>query len=464
MNKPTETWKKIWARKYSPFLGSVYNRVFSRPNQFAVCKHKLFLPEGKLHGSYFREDEWDRLVQRYFAFLRKQNIPRYARQYEKIFTDSVKWARQFIRTDFSRLTNRELAKSLQALLDFYYPYGDAQYLAFVVLEGPGRNLEAELSRYPNKAEILRWVTTPYKITLIVKAHLELLRLIKSKQTDKKMLLNFSTRYAWLAKYDNVDRDYTLRDVQKEIKSIKNPAQELHAYYAERRKSLKQYRVFLRSIKYRSFKKLVELVHYFSYLKEMRDDYRRQVVHILLPFWEEVGKRLRISYRDTSFYLGEELIALLQYGRRADKRLIVARKRAFSLVIDNNKTKIVAKDLSPEYLIHSKADNQREVHGQPAYQGKIHGRVNIVLHRDEFKKFKKGDILVTVMTHPEFLPIMKSARAIVTDEGGITCHAAIVSRELKVPCIIGTRVATQVFKDGDIVELDANEGVVRKVLY
>jgi len=65
-----------------------------------------------------------------------------------------------------------------------------------------------------------------------------------------------------------------------------------------------------------------------------------------------------------------------------------------------------------------------------------------------------------MTVPDFLPAMKKAKAIVTDEGGLTCHAAIVSRELSIPCIIGTRIATKVLKDGDLVEVDSNEGKIR----
>jgi len=64
-----------------------------------------------------------------------------------------------------------------------------------------------------------------------------------------------------------------------------------------------------------------------------------------------------------------------------------------------------------------------------------------------------------MTQPEFLPAMKKASAIITDEGGLTCHAAIISRELGIPCIIGTKIATKVFKDGDIVEVDATRGIV-----
>jgi pyruvate,water dikinase len=65
-----------------------------------------------------------------------------------------------------------------------------------------------------------------------------------------------------------------------------------------------------------------------------------------------------------------------------------------------------------------------------------------------------------MTVPDLVSAMKRAAAIVTDEGGVTCHAAIISRELKKPCIIGTKVATKVFKDGDLVEVDANKGIVR----
>ena len=65
-----------------------------------------------------------------------------------------------------------------------------------------------------------------------------------------------------------------------------------------------------------------------------------------------------------------------------------------------------------------------------------------------------------MTRPEFVHLMRTAKGIITDEGGIACHAAIVSRELGKPCIIGTKIATKVLKDGDLVEVDANKGIVK----
>ena len=81
---------------------------------------------------------------------------------------------------------------------------------------------------------------------------------------------------------------------------------------------------------------------------------------------------------------------------------------------------------------------------------------------DMKQFKKGEILVTRITDPDWEPIMRLAAAIVTDQGGLTSHAAIVSREINVPCIIGTKIATKVFKDGDRVEVDAIKGIVRKI--
>lgn len=102
----------------------------------------------------------------------------------------------------------------------------------------------------------------------------------------------------------------------------------------------------------------------------------------------------------------------------------------------------------------------EVRGEVAFRGVIQGKVKILRRRDQIAEVKEGDVIVSPMTTPDFLPAMRKAGAFVTDEGGITCHAGIVARELKKPCIIGTKVATQVLKDGDLVEVDANEGVVR----
>ncbi|MDY6865781.1 MAG: phosphoenolpyruvate synthase, partial [Halobacteriota archaeon] len=88
-----------------------------------------------------------------------------------------------------------------------------------------------------------------------------------------------------------------------------------------------------------------------------------------------------------------------------------------------------------------------------------GRVTIVYDPSELSKVEEGDILVTKMTTPDMVPAMKRAAGIVTDEGGLTCHAAIVSRELGTPAVVGTKEATKKLKDGDEITIDGERGLV-----
>ena len=106
--------------------------------------------------------------------------------------------------------------------------------------------------------------------------------------------------------------------------------------------------------------------------------------------------------------------------------------------------------------------EKIIKGLTCFPGKLKGKVKIILSREQFNKFKKGDILVSAMTSPQWMPVIRKASAIVTNEGGLLSHAAIISRELNIPCVIGTKIATRVLKDGDLVEVDANKGLVRKL--
>lgn len=107
-------------------------------------------------------------------------------------------------------------------------------------------------------------------------------------------------------------------------------------------------------------------------------------------------------------------------------------------------------------------DKNKVKGITAYPGKISGTARIVLDPFNVQVFNQNDILVTGMTRPEFMPLIKKSSAIITDVGGILCHAAITARELKIPCVVGTAVATKIFKNEDILEVDAANGTVKKI--
>jgi len=100
-----------------------------------------------------------------------------------------------------------------------------------------------------------------------------------------------------------------------------------------------------------------------------------------------------------------------------------------------------------------------VKGLPASPGMVAGKASVILNVSDINKFQQGDILVTEMTAPDWVPAMKKAKAIVTNSGGMTCHAAIVSREMQIPCIVATKNATDIIQNGQDITVDAVNGVV-----
>lgn len=118
-----------------------------------------------------------------------------------------------------------------------------------------------------------------------------------------------------------------------------------------------------------------------------------------------------------------------------------------------------KNFSSFFVVQSDSE---VIKGQSAYKGQVKGVVRVIYDPSNVREFNEGDILVAPWTRPEYLPIMKKAGAFITDGGGILSHAAIVARELHKPCVIATNIATQMLKDGDVVDVNADTGEIKKV--
>jgi phosphohistidine swiveling domain-containing protein len=142
--------------------------------------------------------------------------------------------------------------------------------------------------------------------------------------------------------------------------------------------------------------------------------------------------------------------------------LTERFKASALWFDHGKLEIFLESKVDELeasMLKAQTRGASELRGIVGYPGNVKGVVRVVDDPYNPGEFNNGDILVTGMTRPEFLPLMQKASAIVTDAGGILCHAAISARELKVPCIVGTEIATKVLKNGEVVIVDANMGVI-----
>lgn len=181
---------------------------------------------------------------------------------------------------------------------------------------------------------------------------------------------------------------------------------------------------------------------------------------------EIGKRLGIPFLQTYFLTIDETKQALLDGK-LDKKAIQERSTFCVSIMQNGTTKIeMGKNAKAwEQKLHQdlpKETNTNEIHGQCASPGSAIGKARVLLSASEISQMQEGEILVAQATTPDFVPAMKKAKAIITNEGGLTSHAAIVSRELGVPCIVGTKFATKQIKTGDLLDVHAASGVVKKI--
>jgi len=214
------------------------------------------------------------------------------------------------------------------------------------------------------------------------------------------------------------------------------------------------------------KKQIIALREFSYIKELRKEVQIFRLNFAMQkWWQEAARRLYCTATLTKYLFPAEIEDWLKKGKKPVVEELNKRYECLAVLQVNGKETFCTgtKALKHKELffpVDTKISGGKELKGSTAYPGKVKGIVKIVNALSDLDKFQEGNILVSFSTNPSLVPAMNKAAAIVTNTGGVTCHAAIVSRELKTPCVIGTKIATQVLHDGDLVEVDATKGVVK----
>jgi len=200
-------------------------------------------------------------------------------------------------------------------------------------------------------------------------------------------------------------------------------------------------------------------------QDLRKAYVMRMNHYRCKLLQELARRHKISFVKLQYMLYDEVVNYLVSGNIPQD--IGKRLKDVTFLISEKKFKVVTGKLAQavrnRYVNKSDPENST-IYGQVVSrgQGVVRGQVFLVDKLADIQHFPKKAILVTSMTSPDYIVAMRRAVAIVTDAGGLTSHAAILSRELGIPCVVGTKVATKVLKDGDRVEVDATKGIVRKL--
>lgn len=212
---------------------------------------------------------------------------------------------------------------------------------------------------------------------------------------------------------------------------------------------------------------LEFIDEYNYLHDLRKEMQMKTLYSFHLLKNETARRFNYQAEDLEWLLYNEVKKILA-GEKLD--LAEVERRKFAICIDVSDAGIFIS--SGEEALERKnqeidltRESVREVKGVGVANGIVRGRVKVCAgFKEALAKVQIGDVLITGMTLPDYLPAVKKAAAVITDEGGVTCHAAIVCRELGIPCVVGTKIATRVFQDGDLVEVDAEKGIIKLLVY
>lgn len=211
------------------------------------------------------------------------------------------------------------------------------------------------------------------------------------------------------------------------------------------------------------RKLFRLISQFIYLRTYTaENSDRYFYYIRTKILANIAKRLGIA-EDVLMLMSPEEVKATQNGYRLSAREISKRKSGETVIVTNGKSAVYytgqSYALLKQLLPASEVNGDVLLTGKVACMGEVTAKVKIVNNIAQAGDFEEGCILVTTMTVPEITSALDKAVGIITDEGGVTCHAAIIAREYVVPCLVGTKNATSVLKDGMLVKLDCINGRV-----
>lgn len=424
---------------------------------------------------FFKDDKIIFVIE--YPFLRKHGRhlfrkyvmnKRRLKQYYQLWIDANKKIKAFENKVDKRIPTDKITKLFIEWNKVYVDFWMKGFLPELANYGEEQVLKNEILKFNKTSfiEIFEALSAPEGLSFFQKEELELLKikLIKNKKKQLEKLKEHQKRFYWLRNNYAFTKVLGVDYFRKELKRIslgkaKKKIEEINDYVKNVRQKKKK--VIRR---YKVSEEITDIASRLAYCIWWQD-YRKQFIfianHVTAQLIRKISRLKKIPFKELCYYSPHEIEGLLKYNKRINAK---ERYGGFTVYYhERGKTTYLAgkkaRDLIKPYT-EIKVSEVKELKGIVVSKGKARGEVKILYSPKNLNKMEKGDILVAPMTSPDFIVAMRKAAAVITDEGGMTCHAAIVSRELKIPCIVATRIATKVLKDGDLVEVDAEKGIVK----
>lgn len=381
---------------------------------------------------------------------------------------------QFFWEEFPSLKLDKLSDlQLVELWNNYYNLFTRRYTSSAIIDHFALGTDELIGKMINDNKIFSVATAPVHQSFINQAEIDLLKIAATERAQndtEKLLKEYQKKYFWNKNNYVTAQVLTVKHFKKEIeawrksgKDLKEELKRIEETPAENKR--KKAALFKQHNFSPLLKTLLKISEDFTWWQDERKKSTYLNIHIGSQILAEIGKRFGYQVDELKYAVAPEIPKIIKSQTPNPKQLQDRRENvAFVCTRDGYfaETGANVEKVRQLMLGSQKLDEIQDIRGLSASLGRAIGTARIVKSATEVAKVKDGDILIAVMTRPDYVAGMKKAAAIITDEGGITSHAAIVSRELGIPCIIGTKIATQIFKDGDQLEVNANHGWVRRL--
>jgi len=407
--------------------------------------------------------------------VNKNSFKKHCNKVESLSKKSIKLSKGIEKNNLERLNDREFSNLFKRTWKFFvltntYLGFDIDIFDIVFESFLYREFQKEFSgSSKERQDIFQQISAPICKTYVQKEEAALLKVALKNKISEEDIKNLYKNFWWTSLGWESITPKTEKYFENEIEELRKKSKE------ELRKNLNHLDNHINKIKDKrrkllikyglsdKFSHLLKVADEYTYLHDLRKETQVKNIHTIYFLLKEIAKRTKNKIEDLEWLWADEALEILN-GKKLDKELIKKRKECYFIFVNNKKIKEILGEKGitiRKKELEVKLDNSGIIKGQIAQKGKVKGMAKVCNGaEDALRKIKKGDILVCGMTMPDYVPAMKKSIAVITDEGGVTCHAAIISRELKIPCIIGTKIATQVLKDGDKVEVDAEKGIVK----
>jgi phosphoenolpyruvate synthase/pyruvate phosphate dikinase len=464
----------VWEETFSSFIMDIFAKnILQYPYIIGndIKEYLSFKIKGGLIRTYYLKEEFDNIKEEHGKyFLDISNFKRLVKKYDELLERNKEISERISKINLSELDNKELGLLYKELIDFLFEAG--AYYRSTRPEGekePAKIVRDILAQnYEDIDEEYGIITDSIKESIILRHRKEWLSFLAKENVDESDLLEHIERFPCF--YNHVWNKKEIVQMLKEKHRREKLERKNFQLGDKKLLEEKQEEIFKRC----NNKKLVQ------YAKMIQDFafYRFDVKDIwagaelrLLSFFEEIAKRMKMDVKDIFRYvLIDDINKFFGQDVEISKEEMNKRRECLAVIIKDGKYEIKngaeALDLLKE--VEPIVEKVSEVKGSVAYKGIVRGRARIIYPygydkaEEEARKLNKGDILITTHTQPSMVPLMAKTSAMVSDTGGITCHTAIIAREFQIPCVVGTKDATKVFKDGDLIEVDATKGIVRKI--